>query len=166
MLLILLLGQRSRDFFSLSQRRGTKEKKSNLKTKEKAGGEAATSLAGAKAGGGVVSTHEGHTGAQASQPKEHQLPHSLRFHGGRPDPDGGGKKHQISPRSPPPVPGGGKKVEKNEGGETESQWGRTPLEGRAKAAVKVTLRCTLLSGWLDLLWGKDDEIQRNLDGLM
>lgn len=120
--------------FLFSQRRGTKEEKSNLTTNEKAGGEAARSLAGAKAGGGVVTTHEGHTGAQASQPKEHQLPHSLRFHGGRPDPDGGDKKHQISPRSPPPVPGGGKKVEKDEGGEMEAQWGRTPLEGREEAA--------------------------------
>ena len=170
-----------------SQRRETKEEKSNLRTNEKAGGEAATSLARAKAGGGVVTTHEGHTGAQASQPKEHQQPHSLRFHGGRPDPDGGDNKHQISPRSPPPVPGGGKKVEKDEGGEMESQWGRNTTgrqrgsgEGaqyifggererrgsklgngrggcycftemrlcRRCQAVKLTLRCTLLSGWL------------------
>lgn len=39
-------------------------------------------LAGAKTGGGMVSTHEGHTSAVGAAPQKHQLMYAFDFHHG------------------------------------------------------------------------------------
>lgn len=58
-----------------------RQKKGFWKEKEgEKGGGDKIDLASAKPGSGVVSTHEGNTGALSSRPQQHQLFHSLNLH--------------------------------------------------------------------------------------